>query len=349
MSEEDGLLKYWGYEPDSNGLYPAVLDSPNQDMHQYWIRDNYWIYQVTGDPSIPRAFIDIVEELQDRYNKLDNAIEEAPIDSSEEYKHFHPRYDEDLEEIQHKGWSWLQIDSIANVFEVLSEKEHPEARTFYRYLDAIEPLGRKEHGPWEEEKDLYAYTMSCLLRGYEEFLEHDFEAPGDLEPVEKKIEDTWQHMEEMLPQEDMSTLFILYNNPFFVTDDIRDTILESTEDLIGDYGAIRYPGDNWTGIGWKEHGEEPQWNMGHLMQYLATGEDKYFERQEEIRDMYGAMPESMLPTGNGVYVPNDNKPLLWTEALYLAAKFKYVDDPEDSDIKIPRSSEDLNLSRQLYC
>ncbi|MFB6144307.1 MAG: glycoside hydrolase family 15 protein [Candidatus Nanohaloarchaea archaeon] len=329
----------WEYDPDKNGLYPAALETDNSDMDKYWIRDNYFIYKAVGDSSIPEAFKEIVDRYGEKLREATRKSVEDRIESPS--GHLHPRFNENLEEIDGE-WADFQIDSYANLLEVLSEEGHEEeARKVYRYLRGIRPLETECFGPWEQEHGMHPYTLTTVVEAYRSFSENVENVPDeDLELYEQKIR-------RMLPEKNLSSLMILYLDPDFIDSELEKEVMEATEDLTGEHGVARWKGDDWSGNDWTAD-TEPQWNMGHLLRYLATGEEEYFERQQEIKQEYGTIPESMVRYGDGVYRPNVNNPLLWAEALYREAERKYRMEKTVSAERFRENGDGYTLSMGSY-
>lgn len=304
----------WEYTPDENGLYPAALGTENRDMDKYWIRDNYFIYKAIGDPEIPEAFREIVQKYGEKLRKATEKHQKGEIKSSSD--HLHPRFDEDLEEIEGE-WADFQIDSYANLLEVLSEEGHEEeAREVYRYLRGINPLETPCFDLWEHNHGVHSYTLATVAKAYRSFSENVENIP------EEDIELYEQKLRGMMPEQNLSNLLILYIEPEFVDEELENKVLQETQKLTGKHGVERWKGDDWSGIDWTAD-TEPEWNMGHLLRYLVNDETELFERQKEIKQEHSAMPESMVRYGDGEYRPNVNTPLLWTEALYSEAEQKY--------------------------
>lgn len=302
------------FKPDQNGLFPAATETENEDMDKYWIRDNYFIYKATGEKSIPEAFKEIV-------NRYEEKIEEATIkhlkdDINSSSEHLHPRFDERLNEIEGE-WADFQIDSTANLLEILSEEGYePEARKVYSYLRAVEPLTTECFDLWEHNHGIHPYTLATVAKAYRSFSENVENIPEeDIELYENRIR-------EMMPERNLSSLLVLYLEPEFIDSELKNEILRETEELTGEHGVARWEGDDWSGNDWTAD-TEPQWNMGHLLRYLVNDEEDRFKRQKEIKEEHGSIPESMVRYGDGVYRPNVNNPLLWAEALYTEAKERY--------------------------
>lgn len=305
----------WEYEPDSNGMYPASTDTENSDMDKYWIRDNYFIYKAIGDKSIPESFRRIVQEHQEKLREAAFKHHMGEIESPSE--HLHPRFDEELEEIDGE-WADFQIDSYANLLEVLSEEGYEkEAKEVYRYLRGINPLSTACFDLWEDDYGVHPYTLATVAKAYRSFSENVEKIPEeDIELYEEKVK-------SMLPERNLSSLLILYIDPEFVDEELEEEVIDEIEPLTGEHGVARWEGDDWSGIDWTAE-TEPEWNMGHLLRYLSRGDQKFFERQKEIKSKHGEMPESMVRFGDGKFYPNVNSPLLWTEALYAEAERKYM-------------------------
>ncbi|MFB6203605.1 MAG: glycoside hydrolase family 15 protein [Candidatus Nanohaloarchaea archaeon] len=313
---EQGLLE-WPHEPDENGLYPATLNDENDDMQHYWIRDNYFIYRAIGDERIPEAFAEIV----DRHGeKIDAALEGDTVPAEDP---LHIKYGRDLEEVNDE-WGHFQIDSYAQMLEVLAENDYMDrAGKVHDYISEIDRFHWDE-GPWENDhREEYAYSHAQVAKALQTYSEKGGNVP------QEQIDFHVEKVHELAPQEDLHDLLILYDEPDFVDEELRDEILMSVEPLVGPHGVKRFRGDRWSGIHhYEEDREEPQWNFGHLLMYQVTGEDRYLKRQRQIREEHGGIPESMEDHG-GEYRGNVNTPLLWAEALYFEAERDHAAEQAD--------------------
>lgn len=292
----------WKYEPDDNGLYPAVPDPENPDMKYYWIRDNYWIWKATREKSIPEAFAEIVD------NHAVEIRHTAMADDPADYHHIHPRYDENLEEIE-GDWGWLQWDSVGNLLEVLSYATNSdeygdysrEADIVANYIDSFDFHVIPDHGMWEDGKDINPSSIAAVIRGFLEY-GRSFEHP--------KLVEWREQMIRYMPQKNLSAATCLHLADEVIPPYMKRLQIQHLEDLERDHGLIRYPGDRWDGEKWRE-GEEPQWVIGLGFMYLLTGERKYWERLKKLKKEYGELPESFIDGE-----PNGNQPLIWSEAMY---------------------------------
>lgn len=280
------------YEPDDNGLYPAVPNPENPDMGKYWIRDNYWIWLATKDDRIADAFAEIVNKHTD---KIYSAINGK---ATEEYMHLHPRYDENLEEID-DDWAWVQWDSVGNMIEVLAQTGYEwEATLLMNYLEAIEFWKIPDHGMWEEEKDIHPSSMGAVIRGYKH-----------LDVNRKKVERLENVMLEHLPRTDMATYTLLFPMKL-VPLEYEMKIINANRDLVGLFGCKRFEGDTWNGIDWTTKAE-PEWPIGLAYLYFITDRSFYKSTLKNIKQINGTIPESFINTES-----NTNDPLLWAEALF---------------------------------
>lgn len=286
------------YKYDS-GLYPAVppKNAHNQEMKHCWIRDNFYIYEETGDMDIVRAFQKIIQKQKDNIEK---AIENPP-----EYDgyHLHPRFTKDLEEVE-GDWGFVQIDSYANLLEIFSRhRMTEEAHLMYRYIESLNPLEREEHGIWEEKKAVHPYTMACLADAYRAY-------GVDSTKFEYKFKELLADAEP-----DMSLALVLYREPVWLTEAFRNHIIELIEPLQRKYGMARFEGDNWDGLQYQAE-TEPSWILGGLWLYeQGVYDNQFMERIHRTVIDNQAVPEAMINTEDGWFA-NYNTPLLWAEATY---------------------------------
>jgi len=279
----------FNYTPDDNGLFPATTTSENPDMQHYWIRDNYWIWR-SGyyTEEIAEAFRYIIGNHE---HKIREAIKTPP---KEEWEHIHPRYDQDLMEIDGE-WGWIQHDSVGNLLEVMVVHDHAyEANLLINYIRSTTPLITPGYGPWEDEKKRHSYSLACIWRGlykaglFEEAKQYKKDAK--LLAVQKK------ELEDLMAMVQLEAKGLAENAA-----DIVET---------GEYGVTRYESDNWTGEDFSAE-TEPEWPLGLCFMYMATGDNKYLNRLRDVEALFGAMPESVINDK-----PNTNTPLIWTEAMY---------------------------------
>lgn len=300
-----------------NNLFPAAIGSKNELMNKYfWLRDNYYIYLALNSTSklkIIKAFQKIVD-----YNKKLEKFDYTPLIDP---KHFHPVYNEKLEEIS-EGWTFVQNDSVGNILEILSEaKDKYRADLIIRYLATIEFWSCPDSGFWEEGKELRSSSLAACLRGLESY-KNNF---GDNKKTGEMLNKGYKSLKSILPNEtptrssDLALLSLIYPGKLdhnIITKDLKQKIIENVIVLLRDYGVLRYFGDKWNGIDWSlGEGKEMQWTMGMPWFYLCTGQKEYFEKAREIKLRYGTMPEGIVDGK-----PNCTSCLLWSEAMYRIAK-----------------------------
>jgi len=299
------MTKTFHFQPHENGLLPAVPHgkTENKDMEGYWIRDNYWVWRNGFHrESIAKAFVNIF----DRYEKLIEQQEVFPV-----------RFDEGYE--QNKEWGNFQVDSYANLLEVLAVHGYTERAEKMR-KHVLKNVSQKDRSIWEEREDYHPYTFGCVARALSKLSEvsdkvsqHQVEGYEDVAIV---------LMKQGRP--DLQNLFLpLLRKRFY---DVRCDIVANTSCLLGRKGVRRYKYDKWDGVshslrGTNKHGVE--WILGYLamMEYLpyypldkGYGED-VLGAVNEIHYEVGeeGLPESFYSvTGE----PNSNQPLIWAEAMY---------------------------------
>ncbi len=307
------------YQNKKNGLFPASIKSKNNLMKKiFWIRDNYYIYLAVED--------DLKKKMIRGFQKIiDNNIKKIKLHSKEkptkDYMHIHPRYNEDLKEIQ-EPWGWVQNDAIGNLLEVLSNiKDKDRAELLVSYLNTIEFWKCPDFGFWEEgPKQIRSSSLASCIRGLESFQTNI----SNNKKLEKIIDLGYKTIYEIIPKEtkkrehDLALLSLIYPKQIISTA-IKNRIITNVQCLEGHWGVKRYFKDSWNGNE-KNQTEKNrmQWVIGLPWLYLCTQKIDYLLRAIELKkEFYSCLPEGII---NGE--PNKTD-LIWSEAMYKLAVDKY--------------------------
>ncbi|MFH1682366.1 MAG: glycoside hydrolase family 15 protein [Candidatus Woesearchaeota archaeon] len=310
-----------------NGLFSAsALDT---SYNKAWIRDNIYCALGLEKHELDRALktysalLDIF--LKHEY-KIDWAIREKP-DAT--HKYIHARYDLQTMEEFWEEWGNKQHDAIGAFLFKVGELENKGIKVLrdindYRivqklifYLKNIEYWHDPDNGIWEEYEEVHASSVGACVAGLKQ-LKALFYIPEGL------IEKGEETLQRLLPREsetkevDLALLSLIY--PYAVVDEEqRKQILTNVEEkLIKERGVIRYLGDQyynqdgeaewtfgfpWLGIIYKELGDQDKYNF-------------YLNKTTQVMNNKGELPE--LYFANSL-IHNENSPLCWSQAMYLAA------------------------------
>ena len=313
-----------------SGLFAASRMTGKTGYNLAWIRDN--IYTAIGLEAAQkysilrktlRALLDIL--LKHEY-KIDWAIREKP---KHHYQYIHARYDPVTMEEIWEQWGNKQNDAIGALLFKIGDLEQKGIKIIrnendlrilqklVHYLESVEYWHDKDNGMWEENEEIHASSIGACVAGLKK-ISKIADVPLDL------IKKGEAALNKLLPHEsetkdvDMALLSLIY--PYnIVTKKQRNTILNNVEQkLVREKGVIRYIGDKY-----HYRNGEAQWTKG--LPWLAiiykqmNKPDKYsFYMRKTIEAMNekGELPELYYADGKE---HNENCPLAWSQALYIAS------------------------------
>ena len=313
-----------------SGLFAASNPNAKTGYNLSWIRDN--VYTLIGLESaekyhlVKKTLRALLKILLKHEYKIDFAIKEKPKHA---YQYIHARYNPFTMEEIWENWGNKQNDAIgALLFKIgdLEEKgikilrNENDLRILQKlvgYLESIEYWQDKDNGMWEENEEVHSSSVGACVAGLKKiskiiYVENE---------LIKKGEDA---LNKILPREsatketDLALLSLIY--PYsIVTKEQRKLILKNVEGkLLKEKGVLRYLGDQY----YYRNGEA-QWTMG--LPWLAiiykkmSMPDKYaFYMRKTIESMNskGELPE-LYYSGSSEH--NENCPLAWSQALYVAS------------------------------
>ncbi|MBI3051634.1 glycoside hydrolase family 15 [Candidatus Woesearchaeota archaeon] len=314
------------------GLFSAAAKDVKTGYNRAWIRDN--VYAALGLEAARnrkalvktyRALLDIF--LKHEY-KIDWMIRQP--NPKHAYRYIHARYDPVTMNEIYEEWGNKQNDSIGAVLFKIGELESKGIRIIrgskdirilqklVNYLEAIEYWQDKDNGIWEENEEVHASSIGACVAGLRQISRLVYVKP-------KLIQKGQEALNNLLPREsesketDLALLSLIY--PYDVANEKqRDKILANVEKLLlRKKGVIRYKGDNYYNKG----KGEAEWTFG--LPWLAiiyrklNRPDKYayyMRKTVAAMNKKGELPELYYA---GTDEHNENTPLAWSQAMYMAA------------------------------
>ncbi|MBI3034384.1 glycoside hydrolase family 15 [Candidatus Woesearchaeota archaeon] len=315
------------------GLFPAAARDVKTGYNRAWLRDN--VYAAIGLEAAKnkRALIRTYRALLDIFLKHEYKIDwmiRQPF-PKEAYRYIHARYDPITMAEIYEEWGNKQNDAIGAVLFKIGELEKKGNRIIRNsndlrilqklvdYLGAIEYWHDRDNGIWEENEEIHASSIGACVAGLKA-ISHIIEVPGQL------ILKGQDALNELLPREsgtketDLALLSLIY--PYNAANEQQKfQILKNVESrLLKRRGVIRYAGDKYynNGIG------EAEWTFG--LPWLAiiyrqmNNPEKYayyMKKTYDAMNKKGELPELYY---SGTSRHNENTPLAWSQAMFLAAR-----------------------------
>ena len=318
-----------------NGLFPAAINSKHRVMNEnFWIRDNYYIYQAVSEPTKEKMLNGFRAIFDIHANKIIYHGNKKP---TEDWMYIHPLYNIKLEEITNErfGWPWVQHDCVGNLLEIFSQTKNPEdkerAKVLIDYLYNIEIWDNPDYGFWERgPKEIRASSMAAVLRGVEEFKRNHKTNKAIQDKTRRIISNCYNSLdsvrydgESALHKADLALLSLIWPgklNEKVINNDVKKNIIQFVKPLVGGYGIKRYIGDDWNGITDRKKDFQPgknemEWAMGLPWLYLSTKDKKYLDQIREIKKEFGTIPEGFIDE-----MPNCTPCLLWAEVMSKLAE-----------------------------
>ncbi|MHC1745189.1 MAG: glycoside hydrolase family 15 protein [Syntrophobacteraceae bacterium] len=264
-----------------NGLYAAVSTEARDSVSGYactWVRDTIMIthYQLErGRADIAGKTMSTLADYFYKHRTRFTAIIDGSADKNDPMQRPHIRFDGDtLEEIGQR-WAHAQNDALGYALWMAFRLANLEARAltavdrrvyalFPRYFEAVEYWQDADSGHWEEARKVESSSIGVVVAGIEEmkrYLERhpdesfdygDGGPPPSVAFLEDLIARGRETLHAFLPHEspgrrkaDAALLFVLY--PLAILDDrqTREVLDLVLNDLLGDHGIKRYPGDSY--------------------------------------------------------------------------------------------------------
>jgi phosphorylase kinase alpha/beta subunit len=313
----------------ANGLFAAASRDVGTGYHRAWVRDN--LYAAIGmeavDPQLAlptyHALLDILKKHE---YKIDWAIKERP---KHRYQYIHPRYDPlTMDEIPEE-WGNKQNDAIGLLlFKIgdMMDRGLPAIRDLddlrllrklVKYLASIRYWEDADNGMWEENEEVHASSVGACVAGLRRIASYVQVEPGLIQEGQAAL-DALLPRESLTKETDLALLSLIWPLDA-VTPAQRDAILLAVEDkLLKEKGVLRYLGDRYY-----HRDGEAEWTMGlpwlaiiHRQKGDIVRYRYYLQKTLSAMNGKGELPELYFA---GSEDHNENTPLGWSQALYLAA------------------------------
>ncbi len=311
------------------GLFAASRMTVKTGYNLAWIRDN--VYAAIGLEAAQRysdlkktyrALLDIL--IKHEY-KIDWVIKKKP---EHNYQYIHARYDPITMEEIWEGWGNKQNDAIGALLFKIGDLEQKGIKIIrnendlrilqklVRYLESIEYWHDKDNGMWEENEEVHASSVGACLAGLkkinkivnvpDELIQKGEDALNKLLPKESETKET-----------DMALLSLIY--PYGIVNEYqKNAILKNVEEkLVREKGVLRYIGDKY-----HFRSGEAMWTKGFpwlaIIYRQMNQPDKYsfyMRKTVEAMNEKGELPELYYADTKE---PNENCPLAWSQALFVA-------------------------------
>lgn len=320
-------LKNLQYE---SGLFAASKKNVNTGYNKAWIRDN--IYEALGlehakdFDAVKKTYNALFDVLLKHEYKIDYAIKQKP---KHKHQYIHARYCPFTFNELHEEWGNKQNDVVGaflfKVADLLNKgimviRDKNDLRILQKlvhYLVSIEYWHDKDNGIWEENEEIHASSVGACLAGLKAINRY-------IEVPEELIKNGQNALDKLLPREsetkkvDLALLSLIY--PYNIVNEKQKTeILHNVESkLVRNKGVIRYLGDNH----YNDNGEA-EWTFGFpwlAKIYRDSGNKEkfnfYLKKTHQCVNLKGELPELYFANTNS---HNENSPLGWSQAMYLAA------------------------------
>jgi len=313
-----------------SGLFGASKTGVKTGYEKAWIRDN--IYEALGlesvrdIESVKKAYAALFNILLRHEYKIDWAIRKKP---SHKHEYIHARFCPFTLNEFNEDWGNKQNDAVGGfLFKVadLMDKgitvirDKNDLRILQKlvfYLESIEYWHDKDNGMWEENEEVHASSVGACVAGLARISRY-------VTVPEELIRKGEKALNAMLPGEsgtknvDLSLLSLIY--PYdIVSEKHKMQILRNVEKhLVRERGVIRYTGDQY----YNSNGEA-EWCFGFpwlAKIYKDLGDMRryayYMKKTHRIVNSKMELPELYF-ADSGRH--NENSPLGWAHAMYLAA------------------------------
>lgn len=312
------------------GLFAASATSVKTGYNMAWLRDN--VYTAIGleaakkKVALRKTFHALLDVLLKHEFKIDHAIKEKP---KHHFQYIHARYDPITMDEIWEEWGNKQNDAIGAILFKIGELEEKKIKIvrsnddkrilqkLVNYLENIEYWHDKDNGMWEENEEIHASSVGACVAGLKKI--------SKIVHVKKSlIEKGQKTLDKLLPNEsvtkevDLALLSLIY--PYnVVSQKQKKQILDNVEQkLVRNMGTIRYINDQY----YFRKGEA-QWTMGFPWLAIIYRKMKnkrkyafYAQKTTDVMNENHELPELYFADGSGY---NENCPLAWSQALYVAS------------------------------
>ena len=321
----------------SSGLFAASSKKVKTGYNKAWLRDNFYeciAFEVLDEWNVvEKTYHTILNIFKKHENKIDWAIRKKPEHA---YQYVHARFHPETFEEFWEEWGNKQNDSIGAILFRIGELEHHHKSVILKtdadvrivnklvhYLQSIEYWHDRDSGMWEEGEEVHASSVGACVAG----LKSIARLPKIKVP-KKLIENGEDTLKKLLPREsegkfvDLALLSLIW--PYnVVTEKQRNSILRNVEYLLlRRMGVIRYKNDHYYNNNPDGYSEEAEWTFG--LSWLAIIYEHLGDRKKA-----NFFLDKMLKTSTKAGIPelyfsnskksNDNKPLGWSESLFIVA------------------------------
>jgi GH15 family glucan-1,4-alpha-glucosidase len=337
----------------NSGLFAASSKNVSTGYDKAWLRDNFYeciAFQYLGQWDIvKKTYRALLEIFKKHEYKIDWAIKQKPS-FRHQYIHarFHPEtFDEFWEE-----WGNKQNDSIGAILFKIGKLEHIKGinileteedkriiQKLVYYLGSIEYWQDADSGVWEEDEEVHSSSIGACVAGLKMIDQYtDIHVPPEFIIKGEKA------LRKLLPREskrkyvDLAQLSLIW--PYnVVTKKEKEKILENVEYLLERrMGVIRYKNDYYYNKNEDGYSEEAEWTFGFswvAIIYENMGQwDKaieYIKKSLKTITKDGLIPELYYCNSDN---PNDNKPLGWSESLFIVSLYLMYEKMKKEKINI---------------
>lgn len=339
LEHHTGVLRSLRYE---TGLFAASQKNVSTGYEKAWLRDNIYVsfaLDALGDREALEAMYAAILSIFLKHEwKIDYAILAKPQFG---YQYIHPRYHPETFDEYWEVWGNKQNDAVGSLLFALgtfvqkgmtlidTDDKHRIVQKLIQYLSAIEYWHDVDSGIWEEDEEIHASSLGACVAGLKKIQEVGFDVP--LELIEKG-EDMLHH--ELLPREshrkfcDLALLTLLYPYNLLHEEEARQILGNIEYHLVKEKGVIRYKGDRYYNHNWDSWSEEAEWTFGFSflsLLYFQMGDrtksEAYLKKAISTVNEKGDIPELYY---SHTSEHNENSPLVWSEAMFLAALKQFV-------------------------
>ena len=326
LTNSINILKQMQYP---SGLFAASRMNVKTGYNLAWIRDN--VYAAIGleaakkTRDLKRTYRALLDILLKHEYKIDWAIREKPKHA---YQYIHARYDPITMEEIWENWGNKQNDAIgALLFKIgdLEEKGIKIIRNendlrivqkLVNYLEIVEYWHDRDNGMWEENEEVHASSIGACVAGLKKISKIIEVDKGLIRKGQDALNDLLPR-ESITKEADMALLSLIY--PYNIANaKQRNQILKNIETkLLKEKGVMRYIGDQY----YYRNGEA-QWTNGLAWLAIIYKQLKnpfkyahYMRKAVEAMNSKGELPELYYANSNE---HNENTPLAWSQALFVA-------------------------------
>lgn len=319
-----------------NDLYVASTGSHYQKI---WVRDSFYevLSELHENPESYKKTIhrllDYYINIENKYNKFSNLINNKTFHHDWEYPH--PRCTYDLDEINEK-WQYMQFDCYGEILYAVwlgeknglniirDDKDRKIINLVIKMLEAIDYTKVQEGAMWEEKLGIHTSSIGACLSGLTAIKTLGFEVSI------KMLNDAHEVLNKLLPREshskevDLAQMTLIYPYNIVPPEIARQILINVERYLLKERGCYRYitPKDIYY-IN-KDNGQSAEWCFGIsylALSYHVLGEDKkakhYLDIAKERTVVNGCEVPELYLGGTDEY--NDNTALGWSNSMLILA------------------------------